>query len=89
MWDSSWNGSIELWSWQSSNHHADGDVIVIIWILGLVSIFIKNRFEGIITDNLSEGFESNRLDIILSEGWGDLDSDGLNLIDCPARKSVE
>ena len=63
----SWNCSIELWSRQSSNHHADGDVIVIIWILGLVSIFIKNRFEGIITDDLSEGFEGYGVDNITLE----------------------
>jgi len=31
-----------LWCWQSSNHHADSDVVVIIWILGLLSIFIEN-----------------------------------------------
>lgn len=39
VWGNLYSG---IWCWQPSNHHANSDVIVIIWILGLMSIFTEN-----------------------------------------------
>ena len=81
-WRNLWGG---LWCWQSSDHHADGNVIVIIWVLGLVSIFLENRFESIITDDLSEGFEGDGVNDIAVESGRDFHGDGFDLIDWHAE----
>lgn len=63
------------------DHHGYGDVVVIIKIFGLVSILLKDRVEGVVTDDLSEGFESDRLNGIESISWTDLKANGVDLID--------
>jgi hypothetical protein len=50
-------------------------------ILLLISGSLEDGVEGIVTNNLSEGLESNGLNNILGIGWVDLEGDGLNLID--------
>ena len=51
------------------------------WIFLLISVLLQDRVEGIITDNLSETLESNRLNTVKMISWGNLESDGFNLID--------
>jgi len=76
---------VKWWSsgglWDSLDHHGDGDVVVVGEVLGFVSILLEDGVEGVITNNLSEGLKSNGLDVIESIGWGNLQGDGLDLID--------
>jgi len=67
--------------WDSLNHNSEGNVVVIRDILLLISSSLEDRVEGIITNDLSEGLEGNRLNNILRVSWVDLQGDGLNLID--------
>ena len=67
--------------WFSLDHHGDGDVVVIGWILDLVSILLSNRFEGIVTDDFSECLESDAVNDIECIGWGDLEGKSSLLID--------
>jgi len=53
---------------------------VIRWILLLISVLLQDGIEGIISDNLSETLESNRLNSVEVVGWGNLQSDSLDLI---------
>ena len=66
--------------WDSSDHHADGNVVVVRHVFLLVSVTNSDRVEGVITNNLSETLESNRLDVIEIVLWGNLDGDWFNLI---------
>ena len=67
--------------WDSLDHHGDGDVVVIRWILLLISVLLEDGVEGIVSDDLSETLESNRLNSVKVVGWGNLEGDGLDLID--------
>jgi len=67
--------------WDSLDHHGDGDVIVIGEILGFVSILLEDGVEGVVTNNLSERFESNRFDVIKTIGWGNFKVNSFNFID--------
>ena len=84
--DSSWVIWIMNWwvsniLWDSSDHHRDGDVVVVRLIFLLISVFLQDRVEGIVTNNLSETFEGNRFDMVEIVGWGNLKSNSFNLID--------
>jgi hypothetical protein len=50
-------------------------------VLLLISITLEDRVEGIITNNLSETLESDRLNNIVNVCWGNLEGNGSNLID--------
>ena len=76
--------SERCWSlllWDSSNHHTNGDVVVIRWILLLISVFLQDRVEGVIANDLSETLKSNGLNLVKVVGWGNLKSNGFNFID--------
>jgi hypothetical protein len=66
--------------WDSSDHHRDGDVVVVRGVFLLISISFSNGVEGVITNNLSERFEGNRLDVIKIVGWANVNSDWFDLI---------
>ena len=67
--------------WHSLDHHGDSDVIVVRWILLLISVFLQDGVESVVTNDLSETLESNRLNLIELVGWCDLQSHGLDFID--------
>jgi len=67
--------------WDSSDHHGDGDIVVVGSIFLLISISFSNGVEGVITNNLSETFEGNRLDVIEIVGWANVKGDSFDLID--------
>jgi len=66
--------------WLSHDEHGDGDVVVLVDVLGLASGSLSNGIEGIVTNNLSEGLESHGLDVIEWEGWRDNNTDGVIVI---------
>jgi len=65
----------------SLDHHGHGDVVVVGGVLDLISVLLEDGVEGVVTDDLSEGLESDRLDAVTSEGGRNLQGDGLDLID--------
>ena len=67
--------------WDSSDHHADGNVVVVRHVFLLVSVTDSDGVEGVIADNFSETLKSNRLDVIEIVGWSNVDGDWFNLID--------
>jgi hypothetical protein len=67
--------------WDSSDHHADSNVVVVRLIFFLISVLLEDGVEGVVSDDLSETFEGNRLDVVEVVGWGDIESDGFDLID--------
>jgi len=67
--------------WDSSDHHADGNVVVVRLIFFLISVLLEDGVEGVVSDDLSETFEGNRLNVVEVVGWGDIESDGFDLID--------
>ena len=67
IWVSEWRWGLLLWD--SSNHHANGDVVMVRWVLLLISILLQDGVEGIISNNLSETLESNGLNLIEVVGW--------------------
>ena len=67
--------------WDSLDHHGDGDVVVVGKILSLVSVLLEDGVEGVVTNNLSERFKSDRFDVIKSVGWGNVESNSFNFID--------
>ena len=69
------------WLGNSSNHHADGNIVVIIWIFSFMSIFLKDGLKGIITNDLSERLEGDRVNNITVEGGRNFHSNSFNLID--------
>jgi len=79
IWISEWCWSLLLWN--SLDHHANGDVVVVRWIFLLISILFQNGVEGVVSNNLSETLKSNRLNSIEMVGWGNLEGNSLNLID--------
>jgi len=64
----------------SSNHHGDGDVVVVIGILDLVSVLAEDRGKGIVTNNLSESLKSDAINDISVEFGVAVDVDSVNLI---------
>ena len=67
--------------WDSSDHHANGNIVVVRSVLLLISVFLQDGVEGVVSDNLSETFEGNRLDVVEVVGWGDIKGNGFDLID--------
>jgi hypothetical protein len=78
VWVSDWWVSNILWD--SSDHHGDGDIVVVRSVLLLISISFSNGVEGVITNNLSERFEGNRLDVIKIVGWANVNGNWFDLI---------
>ena len=72
VWVSSWSSG--GFGGSSSDHHWDGNVIVVTSVFGFVSILSSDGVEGIISDNLSEWFKSNWVNFIKSIGWWNLKS---------------
>ena len=68
-------------NWLSSDHHGDGNVVVVGGVLGLVSVLLSDGLEGIVTNDLSEGLEGDGVDFIEGIGWGDLEGKSSLLID--------
>jgi len=66
--------------WVSLDHDGHGDVVVIGHILGLLSLSVKDRVEGVVTNNLSEGLEGNGLDGVKAEKGVNGEVNGLDLI---------
>jgi len=75
---------LEWWSggslWDSLDHHGDSDVIVVSDILLFISVLLEDGVESVVSNNLSEGFKSDRFDVVKSIGWGDLEGNGLSFI---------
>ena len=67
--------------WFSLDHHGDGHIVVVGWVLDFVSILLSNGFECVISDDLSEGLEGDAVNNIESIGWGNLKSKSSLLID--------
>ena len=78
VWVPKWGWGKLLWD--SLDHHADSDVVVIRWIFLLISVLLQDGVEGIISNNLSETLESNRFNSIEVISWRNLQGDGLDLI---------
>jgi len=74
-------GSWGKLEWFSLDHHGDGDIVVIGWVLDFVSILLSNGFECVITDDLSEGLEGDAVNNIEGIGWGNLEGKSSLLID--------
>ena len=66
--------------WVSLDHDSHGDVVVVRHILGLLSGSVEDGVEGIVTNNLSEGFEGNGLDGVEAIESVNGEVDGLDLI---------
>ena len=79
IWVGEWWSSNGLWD--SLDHHGDGNVVVVSNVLLLISVLLEDGVEGVITNNLSETLESDRLNGVKSVGWRDLQGDGFDLID--------
>jgi len=84
--DISWWWNMSFF-WVSLNHNSHGDVVVVGHIFGLLSGSIEDRVEGIITNNLSETLESDRLDGIKVVEGVNLELDGLDLINWDINES--
>jgi len=52
-----WWGRLLLWD--SLDHHADSNVVVVRRVLLLISILLQDGVEGIVTNNLSETLEGD------------------------------
>ena len=66
--------------WVSLDHDGHGDVVVIGHILGRLSLSVKDRVEGVVTNNLSEGLEGNGLDGVKAVKGVNGEVNGLDLI---------
>jgi len=71
IWVSSWSGS--SFSWLSSDHHGDGDVVVVGDVLSLVSVLLSDGLEGVVSDDLSERLKGDGVNLIKNVGWGNLE----------------
>ena len=67
--------------WVSLDHDGHGDVVVVGHILGLLSGSVEDGVEGVVTNNLSEGFEGNGLNGVKTVEGVDGEVDSLDLID--------
>ena len=45
--------------WLSLDHHGNGDIVVIRWVLDFVSILLSDGLEGVVTNDLSECLKSD------------------------------
>ena len=72
--------------WVSLDHDGHGDVVVVGHILGLLSGSVEDGVEGIVTNNLSEGFEGDGLDGVKTIEGVDGEVDGLDLINWDVNK---
>jgi hypothetical protein len=68
------------WWGNTSDHHADGNVIMVIRILNFISIFTEDRSKGIVANDLSESLEGDRVNDISVEVRVASNVDSLNLI---------
>ena len=66
--------------WVSLDHDGHGDVVVVGHILGLLSGSVEDGVEGVVTNNLSEGFEGNGLNGVKTVEGVNGEVDGLDLI---------
>jgi len=66
--------------WDSLDHDGKGHVVVVGDVLLLISGSLKDRVEGVISNNLSERLEGDGLNNILGVGWVNLEGDGLDFI---------
>jgi len=66
--------------WDSLDHDGKGDVVVVGDVLLLISGSLKDRVEGVVSNNLSERLEGHGLNNILGVGWVNLEGDGLDFI---------
>jgi len=64
----------------SSYHHRDGNVIMVIRVLNFISIFSEDGGKGIITNNFSESLKSDAINDISVEMRVASNVDGVNLI---------
>jgi hypothetical protein len=64
----------------TSDHHADGNVIMIIGVLNFISILAEDGRKGIITNHLSESLEGDRVNDISVEVRVASNMNSLNLI---------
>ena len=75
---------MERWSrggfWHSLDHHGDGDIVVVSNVLLLISVLLQDGVESVVSNNLSERFQGNGLNVVKGVGWGHLKCDCLNLI---------
>jgi len=65
----------------ASDHHGDGDVVVVGGVLLFISVLLEDRVESIVPDDLPEGLQSNGLHVIESVGGAHLHSNSLHLVD--------
>jgi len=64
----------------SSDHHGDGDVVMVIGILNLISILAEDGSKSIVTNNFSESLKSNAINDVSVEFGVAIDVDSVNLI---------
>ena len=66
--------------WDSLDHDGKGHVVVVGDVLLLISGSLKDRVEGVISNDLSERLEGDGLNNIFGVGWVNLEGDGLDFI---------
>ena len=79
-------GSWCEFKWFSLDHHGDGNIVVIRWVLDFVSITFSNSLEGVVANDLSECLKSNAVNDIERVGWRDLKGKSSLLIDWNRNK---
>jgi len=55
--------------WLSLDHHRDSNIVVVRGVLLFVSLLSSDGVEGVVSNDLSEGLESDALDLIQGMGW--------------------
>jgi len=68
------------WRRNSSDHHADSDIIMIIGVLNFISVLAEDGSEGIVANNLSESLKGDGVNNISVEVRVASHVDGVNLI---------
>jgi len=53
----------------SCDHQWNSNIVVVIWIFCFISITFQNWIESVITNNLSEGFKSDRINLVTWYCW--------------------
>lgn len=84
VWISHWSWG--KFQWFSLDHHGDGNIVVIRWVLDFVSITFSNSLEGVVANDLSECLKSNAVNDIERVGWRDLKGKSSLLIDWNRNK---
>ena len=64
----------------SLDHHRNGNIVVVSWVLLLSSVLLEDGLESVVSNYFSERLESHRLDVIQTESWRNFDSDSLDLV---------